>query len=152
MGYDWTPAFEVGEAAMDGMHHEFVELLSQLLCASDADFAQCLQGLREHMERHFAQEDALMQSGDYASAQCHLDEHKAVLESLVEVQALVVAGNLSVGRRLARELGRWFPEHTISMDKGLATWAEKRRLGGVKLQFMRRPVQTMHPEASAIAQ
>jgi hemerythrin len=50
----------------------------------------------------------------------------------------VLAGNLDVGRRFARELARWFPEHTTEMDKGLAAWAQKQRLGGARIVISRR--------------
>jgi hemerythrin len=56
------------------------------------------------------------------------------------VQALVTQGNIAVGRRLALELARWFPEHTDAMDRGLAQWVLKQRLGGVRVSLQpRRP-------------
>jgi hemerythrin len=137
----WKRDFEFGEAAMDAAHREFVEIVSAMLSASDSDLPFTLARFREHAERHFGDEDALMGSGDYQSAQCHLDEHKAVLASVAEVQALVAKGNIDVARRLARELARWFPEHTVAMDTGLAAWAQKRRLGGHKIHIAPRPTQ-----------
>ena len=134
----WSPEYELGDAGMDAAHRDFVELVSALLAASDHDLPAALKLFRDHAEQHFGQEDALMKSGDYASAQCHLDEHRAVLASVIEVQELVAQGDRAVGRRLARELARWFPEHTVAMDRGLAAWALKRRLGGHKIHFAKR--------------
>ena len=135
MKFEWDHEFDMGEADMDAAHREFVELVSAMLEASDDAFAQALDNFREHALRHFGEEDALMRGGEYASAECHLDEHKAVLASVEEVRALVAGGNVGVGRRLARELARWFPEHTVAMDKGLATWAQRRLLGGQAIRI-----------------
>jgi hemerythrin len=137
-GLTWKPEYEVGDASMDAAHRDFVETVSSLLAATDAELPGALSMFREHAEQHFGEEDTLMRSGDYASAQCHLDEHQAVLASIREVQERVAAGDCAVGRRLARELARWFPEHTVAMDRGLAAWATKRRLGGHKVHFVSR--------------
>ena len=42
------------------------------------------------------------------------------------------------GRRLAAELARWFPEHTLAMDAGVAKWAVTRRAGGAPITIRRR--------------
>ncbi len=135
----WSDRLVVGEARMDQVHHDFSRILDEALGADDGYLGEVLAKIQTHVQEHFAQEDAMMREGGYASAQCHLDEHQAVLDSILQVRDLVARGNTSVGRRLVRELVRWFPEHTIAMDKGLADWSEKRRLGGMKVQFMSRP-------------
>jgi hemerythrin len=135
--FRWNAEYELGDMDMDGAHREFVEVLQALLSAGDEEFPPLLERFRQHAESHFGDEDRLMQDEGYASAECHLDEHKAVLGSVVEVQQLVAHGNIEVGRRLARELARWFPEHTVAMDKGLAAWAQKKRLVGVKITISR---------------
>ena len=55
--------------------------------------------------------------------------------SVKDVQSLVAAGELPVARALAFELTRWFPEHTDAMDRGLAKWLVKVRLGGEPVAF-----------------
>lgn len=142
MQFEWDAEYEMGEASMDAAHHEFVECVSALLDAPDDAVAQALERFQAHAVRHFGQEDALMRGGGYASAECHLDEHKAVLASVDEVRALVAGGNFSVARSLARELVRWFPEHTVAMDKGLAAWAQMQRLGGQPIRISPRPRAT----------
>lgn len=134
----WRPEYELGDTKMDAAHRDFVEVVTAMLAATDSELPRALRMFHDHALKHFSEEDALMQSGDYASAQCHLDEHQAVLTSVSEVQRLVANGDFAVGRRLARELARWFPEHTVAMDRGLAAWASKRRLGGHKIHFVAR--------------
>lgn len=134
--FAWSAEYELGDMNMDSAHREFVEVVQAMLSASDLEFPLRLEQFRQHAQSHFGDEDRLMAEG-YASSECHQDEHQAVLASVLEVQQLVAHGNIAVGRRLSVELSRWFPEHTVAMDKGLAAWAQKKRLGGVRIAFAR---------------
>ena len=120
----------LGFGAMDATHREFIERVDALMKADDASVPRALGALAEHLRSHFDEEREWMTSTGFPSAACHLEEHDAVLRSVDEVQALVATGELRVARALAYELTRWFPEHTDAMDRGLAKWMIKARLGG----------------------
>jgi hemerythrin len=120
----------LGFGAMDATHREFVERVEALMKVDDAGIPRRLDALAEHLRAHFDEERGWMTSTGFPSAACHLDEHDAVLRSVNEVQSLVAAGELRVARALAFELTRWFPQHTDAMDRGLAKWMVKARLGG----------------------
>jgi len=120
----------LGVGEMDATHREFVERVGALMNADDANVAQALAALAEHLRRHFDEEREWMTSTGFPSAACHLEEHDAVLRSVEDVQSLVAAGEVGVARALAFELTRWFSEHTDAMDRGLAKWMVKARLGG----------------------
>ena len=94
-----------------------------------------LEDVRNHDARPTDEEREWMTSTGLPSAACHLEEHDAVLRSVQEVQSLVAAGEVGVARALALELMRWFPEHTDAMDRGLAKWVVKARLGGEPIAF-----------------
>jgi hemerythrin len=128
----------LGFGAMDATHREFGERVEALMKADDASIGRALGALAEHLRAHFDEERAWMTSTGFPSAACHLDEHDAVLRSVNEVQSLVAAGELRVARALAFELTRWFPEHTDAMDRGLAKWMVKSRLGGEPIAFQYR--------------
>jgi hemerythrin len=141
----WQAQYALGFGDMDDTHREFVELVDTLLtCRDDAAHA-ALDALAAHLERHFEEEEQWMLRTAFPSAQCHLDEHAAVLKSLGEVKAVVREGRLDVARSFARALAGWFPEHTQAMDMGLAKWMVKRRLGGEPL-VIRRPAARMAEE------
>ena len=123
-------AVPLGVGEMDATHREFVERVDALMNADDANVAQALAALREHLRSHFDEEREWMTSSGFPSAACHLEEHEAVLRSVDEVQSLVAIGEVRIARALAFELARWFPEHTDAMDRGLAKWMVKARLGG----------------------
>jgi len=125
----------LGFGAMDATHREFAERVEALMKADDASIPRTLGALAEHLRSHFDEEREWMTSSGFPSAACHLDEHDAVLRSVNEVQSLVAAGELRMARALAFELTRWFPQHTDAMDRGLAKWLVKARLGGEPIAF-----------------
>ncbi len=132
----WSEELNLGHREMDDTHREFIDCVNAMLEADDASFDATLAAFAEHAQRHFKDEDRWMAQSGYDNARCHVDEHKAVLTSVQEVQALPDDRRLEVGRRLAVELARWFPGHADVMDKGLATYLVKQRIGGspVKIQ------------------
>lgn len=137
ISFEWQPEFELGFGAMDATHREFVLCVQALLSSTDAGLPMALDQFAAHAESHFAEERNWMQETAFPSAQCHLDEHAAVLKSVTEVQALVAQGRLPIARALAAELARWFPHHADSMDASLARWMTQQRLGGAPVLIRR---------------
>ena len=135
---EWTDDFALGLAPMDATHREFVHCVDTLLRSEDAQLRAALEAFAEHAEQHFAQENRWMADSAYENARCHVDEHHAVLASVREVLALPAERFMETGRRLARELARWFPGHTEVMDQGLALHLAKQRFGGAPIKLQRR--------------
>ena len=54
-----------------------------------------------------------------------------------EMMKVVAAGNVAEGRRLARELVKWFPGHADYMDASLAQWMVKQSTGGAPIVLRR---------------
>lgn len=120
----------LGFDPMDEVHAHFeIQLATSLACPDDR-LLQCIGELTEHLKHHFAAEDVWMRDSDFPPAQCHIDEHAAVLQSAQEVLPLVAQGRLSVGRAFVRELANWFPAHADHLDSALAAWMSKQRFGG----------------------
>lgn len=137
----WTDAFLVGFQPMDETHREFVELVDGLLKCADTDFEPRLAAFAEHARRHFGDEDRWMNDSGFPPRDCHIDEHRKVLESTEQVLAMVREGNLSWARHLAAELASWFPAHADQMDSALAHWLVKRNTGGAPLVLRRNVAQ-----------
>jgi hemerythrin-like metal-binding protein len=138
INFEWRPEFDLGHVEMDETHHEFVECVQALLTCDDSQVGASLARFEDHARRHFAEEDRWMRTGDYPSAGCHVDEHAAVLRSVVQVRELAETGRVDVARALAKELARWFPEHAQVMDQGLARWLAQRQFGGAPMVIVRR--------------
>ncbi|MCS0587863.1 bacteriohemerythrin [Massilia norwichensis] len=136
--FTWTDQFLLGYGPIDATHREFVDLVGTLLAAPEAELIHHLDAFAEHAESHFGEERDWMLATAFPAAQCHIDEHEAVLKSVHEVRAMLAGGgHADTCRALARELARWFPRHADYMDAALAQWMAKRRLGGIPVVVRR---------------
>lgn len=140
--FEWSEHFVLGHHVIDATHREFVELVNAILVAAEEELDARLADFRAHAERHFGDEDRWMVDADMPNRQCHLDEHKAVLASVVEVQGLDEGERKRyIIRDLARELARWFPGHAEQMDLAVAKWLTQQKLGGAPVVLRRRAVE-----------
>lgn len=136
----WSDAFVLGHEPMDATHREFVELVSAMQSAPDDRLLALIAAFEAHARRHFEEEDRWMRETDFPPRDCHIDEHAAVLRSIVEVRAVAEQGGLHEVRRLAQALAGWFPGHADWLDSALAHWLCKRAYGG-KPVVLRRDVR-----------
>jgi hemerythrin-like metal-binding protein len=127
----WSSDFALGHEQMDRTHREFVNLVNALGAASDAELSRCLDELLTHTDAHFAQELQWMKSSGFPPLHCHEGEHTRVLEVAREVRERVVAGDLEMGRVLAREIPDWFRDHAATMDAALANWLRQTQWASV---------------------
>jgi hemerythrin len=136
--FPWSDRYLLGYKPIDDTHREFVDCVDALLTVSDDKVAEALEAFARHAEAHFAQEDEWMNTDGYPARDCHVDEHAKVMDSVREVQQLVVQGNVEVARDLARALMDWFPGHADYMDSALATWMVKKSHQGRPLVLRRK--------------
>ncbi len=129
-GFPWTDAYLLGYPPLDATHREFVEVVNALITAPDEQVAAALEAFARHAKSHFGQERAWMAETNFPAAECHNDEHEAVLKSVREVQTVVAEGNVAEARSLAQALIDWFPGHADYMDSALSAWMSKQRFGG----------------------
>ena len=138
----WGDHLLMGYAPMDDIHQEFVDLISQLETADDAQLPALLQAMDVHLQHHFAEEDQWMNSTAFPPRDCHIDEHAAVLKSVAEVREKLAQGDVAVCRSLIAALADWFPGHATHLDSALAHWLFKQRFGG-KPVVIRRSNQSL---------
>ena len=138
----WGDHLLMGYAPMDDIHQEFVDLISQLETADDAQLPALLQAMELHLQHHFAEEDQWMNSTAFPPRDCHIDEHAAVLKSVAEVREKLAQGDVAVCRSLIAALADWFPGHATHLDSALAHWLFKQRFGG-KPVVIRRSNQSL---------
>ncbi|MCU0804455.1 MAG: hemerythrin domain-containing protein [Burkholderiales bacterium] len=117
---EWSPEFVLDVSVMDETHREFVDMLNALAEASDAELLGRLDAFIAHTDAHFAQENAWMVDIMFPPIHCHKGEHDNVMGLLREVRERVAAGQIELGRVLARELPEWFRLHASTMDAALA--------------------------------
>lgn len=137
--FSWTDAYKLGYERMDDTHRDFVQKVNALLMADDASLLARLDDFIAHAEAHFGEEAQWMKTTDFPAAQCHIDEHDAVMKSVLEVRALLAAQPdakyFGITRSLAEELKRWFPGHADYLDSALSHWMVKRVYGGAPIVF-----------------
>ncbi|MCX7229417.1 MAG: hemerythrin domain-containing protein [Burkholderiales bacterium] len=143
----WSDAFVLGHEPMDATHREFVALVQAMQTAPEAGLAELLADFEAHARRHFEEEDRWMLETGFPPRDCHMDEHAAVLRSVVEVREMVARGELAQVRRLADALADWFPRHADWLDSALAHWLCKRAYGG-KPVVLRRDLKGALGDAS----
>lgn len=143
----WSDRYLLGYPAMDQTHREFVDCVAALQRATDDQLPACLDAFAEHAVAHFGEEQQWMDTTAFPAAQCHADEHAAVLASVREVQGLLRQGlSGQVVRDLAQALADWFPGHADYMDAALSHWMSKRSHGGAPV-VLRRGVAHGEPAA-----
>ncbi|MEZ0603217.1 bacteriohemerythrin [Paraburkholderia sp. IW21] len=134
----WNDGFLLGFAPMDETHHEFVECVAVLQQCNEAAVPGALAAFEKHAIAHFEQEEQWMQRTSFPAAQCHADEHAAVLRSVREVAQMLRDGaTFQVARELAEALADWFPGHADYMDAALSHWMSKRTHGGLPVVLRR---------------
>lgn len=116
----WSDALVLGLPLMDDTHREFVDLLAQVVNASDDTLLPLWRDLVTHTNDHFAREDRWMKDTGFSSTNCHTTQHQVVLQVMREGDKRGTAGELAVVRQMADELGTWFPMHAQAMDAALA--------------------------------
>ncbi len=116
---DWKDVYVLGHAPMDDTHRDYVELVTKLETAPDADVLACVDELIEHTVEHFAQENRWMEECGFPPIHCHTGEHERVLKSLQDMRP-TIAADPGVARILAKELEPWFAQHAATMDDALA--------------------------------
>lgn len=116
----WSESLALGLEFMDVTHQEFVQLLAEVVEASDAELPAAWKILIDHTDDHFGREDAWMRDTRFSSTNCHTTQHSVVLQVMREGARRAEFGELDVVRQMARELGIWFPQHAQSMDAALA--------------------------------
>ena len=81
-----------------------------------------------------------MHTTDFPPAECHVNEHAAVLRSIREVRAALSSGtgDIQLVHDFAVYLFQWFPGHADYLDSALAAWMSKRTYGGKPLVFRRK--------------
>lgn len=118
----WKADYELGLAAMDDTHREFIDWLNRLAIADDDSFLSAMDGFIDHTQAHFDMEDRWMRASMFPPVDCHAGMHKEILQIARFVREQAAKGNLKMGRQLAGELVTWFDDHAANMDAALAAW------------------------------
>ena len=90
MEIKWTPALKIGHDVIDSQHIELFSLFDEFVdgCAKGRGKASVLelyQSLKEYIEKHFRDEEALMASSGYPGLEKQKREHKKFQRQISEL-------------------------------------------------------------------
>jgi hemerythrin len=110
-----------GHAGMDKIHEELFASLAYLAACDDAGFRYAFAAFVRQIERAFLLEETWMDLVDFEGTLPHQEQHARVLGALHHVNALVMRGEVDVGRdTVQRLLPQWLSFHAETMDTALA--------------------------------
>ncbi|MCG8317363.1 MAG: hemerythrin family protein [Pseudomonadales bacterium] len=112
---------------IDSDHLAFLELVTQLIASSDAEFPRLFALLLEHTEEHFERENNLMDTYQYPAIGEHRGEHHRVLGEYRQFKTRVDRGLIPFGRAFIKDrLLPWFELHITTMDSALVAHIKAR--------------------------
>ena len=110
----WSDALALGLPVMDDTHEEFFQMLAALIAAPENEVVERWSELVTHTQAHFAREDQWMTATGFSSSNCHISQHHAVLEVMLETLGrggpLDDARSAGLERQVAGNAGELFDE------------------------------------------
>ncbi len=98
----WQEAYECGEPGIDSEHRELFELANTLIQASldragPERVGPAFDRLLDHVARHFASEEALLEKHGYARLDAHRRAHAGLLCRAIDLKTAAAAGQVKLG-------------------------------------------------------
>ncbi|MCB1956636.1 MAG: hemerythrin family protein [Rhodocyclaceae bacterium] len=120
--FDWDATRHgLGIPEMDQTHQEFLALVRALEDCPSGRFAERLEALVQHTEKHFSAEEEAMRRSRCPSLAEHAEEHARLLADLRRFSRSVQKGRPAMARAfLDNGLSDWFANHLATMDAALA--------------------------------
>jgi hemerythrin len=116
----WCEQLILGMPAMDEAHEALLAAMAHVNEAPDTRLGVAVQGLTDLLERHFDEEQTLMQCICYPEIQAHHDQHMRVLDMLRSAARESACGYPGPTRQAMTMLSHWFLHHLTTMDLALA--------------------------------
>lgn len=135
--FTWDQRFQTGLETIDRQHHQLVDILNEFITllirpqgATPQQVESVFAQLREYAIRHFADEEALMDSFrlDPRHLHYHRKQHEAYIAEVGRVYESVIQNPGSAGKLVAF-LGQWLIHHILGCDQSMARQIEKIKAG-----------------------
>jgi hemerythrin len=123
LSLSWQEAYECGEPTIDREHRELFELGNLLLDAASAgttDYASIqapLGNLLALVQKHFADEEALLAKHGYAHVELHQQAHDRLLVRAEALRAAAEAGDGTLGAVTEFLAGEVIARHILATDR-----------------------------------
>jgi hemerythrin len=123
----WNNKYSVGVKAMDDEHTALVGILNELHAAMLKGQAQAVTGpllnnLTEYARKHFASEEAMLESAKFPGLAQHREQHRALTGRLEELAARYKQGDITIFPQLLNFVRDWLTSHMQKEDKEYTPW------------------------------
>jgi hemerythrin-like metal-binding protein len=120
--FEWNPALETGNDAIDEQHRSLFALASALQEAIESEHADeettadCVWRLTDYVVQHFGDEEEMMAEAGYPGLGPHRSLHQHLTAETMSLTARFVNGEEVAPATLAPFLTRWLTDHISSTD------------------------------------
>lgn len=123
--FPWDDKLITRHPSIDSDHKKLVDLVNQLFDAMQSGkgkeaCGRVLNELIQYTKTHFAMEERLMATHQYARTAEHKAEHAKLLKEVGDFKVKFDAGSLTVTASLLSFLRDWLINHISKSDKALA--------------------------------
>jgi hemerythrin len=119
----WSATLSVGVQTLDDDHKKLVAMINELLEGilknrRHEALTQVLDQLVHYTQLHFAHEEAFFVRTGYPDAATHIQQHRALVKQVADLQARLKAGDTSLlSLDLMKFLKEWLTRHIMDEDK-----------------------------------
>ncbi|OWW19081.1 hypothetical protein AYR66_05830 [Noviherbaspirillum denitrificans] len=115
---------------MDRLHHDLFIALDALCGSDDVAFCTKFTAFVTQIEQAFRKEESWMDDVDLLTNAAHQEQHARTLAALHHIHALVMDGNLDIGRHVVKDLlPQWLSFHFSTMDATFALALQLTEMG-----------------------
>lgn len=117
---EWREEFESGDPTIDAQHRDLVERANALLrCASsrDSDLPASLEDLIAHVQRHFSDEEAILEALGYPGLQQHKRHHQRLVTRAGRLHRRAASGEIRFSEIVEYLVQEVILGHMMSADR-----------------------------------
>ena len=120
---NWHKFYECGELTIDQEHRELFDLANVLIDSAfernenPKEFDAALDKLIVHVEKHFADEEAILALHDFADLDNHKIAHKILLSRALQLRTEAAEGSVTLGELVNFIASEVVAQHMLKVDR-----------------------------------
>lgn len=126
----WRDEWLLGIDDIDGDHRQLVALINSLADEQDPlPLTERMNRVKQHLQGHFAREEAFMQAIEFPDADMHASDHAIqVAEFTAVYRELAGSSDNCLDPETLSEIKTWFLNHVVAEDQRFAQFYHRSRI------------------------